>query len=447
MFPDGAELMTSFDVHKRTARRIYTLLWTRLLDISFHSALKLVIDVIHVVNPAISNHMLRTACIAQELAVQLDMSRESQRKVFVAALVHDIGMIGDDRRLENLDDIDFADDPHQTVGYQMLYDFNVFKSVKDIIRNHHKHLEDDTQGTATLEQYVVAFADCFERVLPEDNERLMSSADEIVSDFNHKHQGHFPEEIYRALNALKPIDYFWFQLSISGLPRVVDMLSPIKMVHLDIDDFREICLLLARIVDKYSSFTMLHSIIVGVVARRLAGHYGMALREQKLIEMAGFLHDLGKIYIPINIIDKAHSLNKQEFALMRSHSYKTGEILSEYPELSLIAGWAANHHERLDGSGYPYHLTKAYLDIPSRILAVADVYTALTEDRPYREALPAGQALKIMKDQADAGILDLDIYQCLAKHVDDISGHIDSVREIYRKKGHRILTSAGQSGP
>ncbi|MBJ3814165.1 HD domain-containing protein [Shimwellia pseudoproteus] len=404
------------------------------MDISFHSALKLVIDVISAVNPTVSNHMQRTACIAQELALRLNLSTKSQSTVFVAALLHDIGMIGDARQLDTLNDIDYYDDPHQQTGYQMLYGFKVFKPIRDIILHHHQHMDNDPEGKASLEQYIVAFADCVERMLPTDDKQLFACASDIIRQATEKYRGHFPDQILTAFRQLENQDYFWFRLELSGLRRVTDIISPVKVTHLDIDQFREICLLIARIVDKYSSFTVTHSIIVGAVARRLAKQYGMGLREQKLIEIAGYLHDLGKIYVPVTIIEKAAQLNEKEFSRMKGHSYKTGEILSEYPALSTVAQWAEHHHERLDGSGYPYHLTKAYLDIPSRILAIADIFTALTEDRPYRKGMSNEQALAIIRQEVDEGKLDADIYQCLAGNVALIDCGMETVRKNYLKK-------------
>ncbi|AFJ45747.1 putativ metal-dependent phosphohydrolase [Shimwellia blattae DSM 4481 = NBRC 105725] len=404
------------------------------MDISFHSALKLIIDVISAVNQPVSQHMQRTACIAQELAVRMDLPRKSQGKVFVAALLHDIGMIGDARRIDTLDAIDYADDPHQLSGYRMLYGFKVFKPIRDIILNHHKHLADDPERKGSIEQYIVAFADCVERILPLNDNQLFANAGEIINRFCERYRGQFPDEIFAAFRDLEEQDYFWFRLENSGLSRVMDIISPVKAVHLDIDQFREICLLIARIVDRYSSFTVSHSISVGAVARRLAMQYGMGGREQKLIEIAGYLHDLGKIYIPVTIIEKADRLNDREFSRIKGHSYKTGEILSEYPALSTIAQWAEHHHERLDGSGYPYHLTKAYLDIPSRILAIADIYTALTEDRPYRKGMKNVQALAIIRQEVAAGKLDADIFQCLESNVALIDCGIEMISKNYLKK-------------
>lgn len=79
----------------------------------------------------------------------------------------------------------------------------------------------------------------------------------------------------------------------------------------------------------------------------------LPLESQKQIQIAGYLHDIGKLYIPIHILEKKGRLTASEYSLMRIHSYKTDEMLSQIEPLRNIKHWAANHHERLDGSGYP----------------------------------------------------------------------------------------------
>lgn len=88
----------------------------------------------------------------------------------------------------------------------------------------------------------------------------------------------------------------------------------------------------------------------------------------------------------------------------------TGEILSAFSELGEIINWAANHHEKLDGSGYPLHLNQDYLQLPDRIIAIADIFTALTEDRPYRVAMRYQDALQLIENDVINGALDKDVF-------------------------------------
>lgn len=116
----------------------------------------------------------------------------------------------------------------------------------------------------------------------------------------------------------------------------------------------------------------------------------------KKIKIAGLLHDLGKLSIPNDILDKPGKLNEEEYMKMRSHTYYTKKILREIGGIDDIAEWAANHHEKLDGSGYPEGLKDKDLDSVSKLMAVCDMYQALTEDRPYRRGMSSKDAIDII---------------------------------------------------
>ena len=140
--------------------------------------------------------------------------------------------------------------------------------------------------------------------------------------------------------------------------------------------------------------------------------------ECRKIEIAGYLHDIGKVYIPLAILEKQGELNDKELLQVREHSYMTGEILSAFSELGDIVNWAANHHEKLDGSGYPLHLSGDYLQLADRIIAIADIFTALTEDRPYRPGMSRQQALRLIECDVTNGALDKDVYRVLHQHAE-----------------------------
>lgn len=128
-----------------------------------------------------------------------------------------------------------------------------------------------------------------------------------------------------------------------------------------------------------------------------------------MIELAGLLHDIGKLRIPDDLLEKPGKLDDTEVILMRRHSFDTYNILKKISGLEQITKWAAQHHERVDGSGYPYHLKKDALSIEARIIEVADVFQALAQKRPYRDSLPPEQILSMLKEQVDSGKLDGDV--------------------------------------
>ena len=168
----------------------------------------------------------------------------------------------------------------------------------------------------------------------------------------------------------------------------------------------------ARVVDAKSPFTARHSGGVADIAAGLARELDLGAAQERRLHRAGLLHDVGKLGVSSAILDKPGRLDAGEWAAIRRHPEWSLQILQRVPAFVELAHVAASHHERLDGSGYFRGLGAEQLDLPSRILAVADVAEALSSERPYREALPADEVLAIMR--VDAGVtLDAEAFAAL----------------------------------
>jgi putative nucleotidyltransferase with HDIG domain len=168
----------------------------------------------------------------------------------------------------------------------------------------------------------------------------------------------------------------------------------------------------ARIVDAKSPYTASHSAGVAEIAEAIAVTMGLDAPTRRLLRRAGLLHDVGKLGVSNRILDKPGKLDAEEWAAMRRHPELSRVILQSVPALADVAHLAATHHERLDGSGYPDGLTAAELDLPDRILQVADVAEALSAERPYRGALPVDEVLSIIGRDAGSR-LDADCVAAL----------------------------------
>jgi HD-GYP domain-containing protein (c-di-GMP phosphodiesterase class II) len=151
-----------------------------------------------------------------------------------------------------------------------------------------------------------------------------------------------------------------------------------------------------RVIDAKSPFTARHSERVAEIAVGIGRRLGFHPDTLRDLRRAGLLHDVGKLAVNNLILDKPGRLTDEEFAVVRRHPVHSREILELAPCFAPIAALAANHHERLDGRGYPRALGAPDLDLPMRVLAVADVFEALTATRPYRDALAVDVALEIM---------------------------------------------------
>lgn len=173
---------------------------------------------------------------------------------------------------------------------------------------------------------------------------------------------------------------------------------------IDIDSAVEISKIISLIQGMRSFVTRNHISITSRIAQEIAKQC-LGEFDSKIMKIAGYLHDIGKLKVPLKILHKKGTLDEEEWILMRKHVFDTKETLekSNLDYLSLIC---SAHHERLDGSGYPYGLKEEDLFCYQRLLQVSDVYSALIEDRPYRRAYEYKKALEILKEEAEKGKLD-----------------------------------------
>ncbi len=168
---------------------------------------------------------------------------------------------------------------------------------------------------------------------------------------------------------------------------------------------------------KHCGFTRRHSESVSRVSKEISKSYGFDQVMQTKIGIAGSIHDVGKLFIPNALLEKKEILLPEEYLHIKDHSFYTYVILRLIPGLGDITQWAANHHERLDGSGYPFGLYAEDLDIPSRIISVADVFSALIETRPYKKGYTCNDVLSILQHEVLCFHLDKDIIDIVSENV------------------------------
>jgi len=166
---------------------------------------------------------------------------------------------------------------------------------------------------------------------------------------------------------------------------------------------------LATALDAKDPYTRGHSERVGNYAEALGGAVDLSADVRRNLKRAGLLHDIGKIGIPLDYLQKPGKLTTEEYEIVKLHPSIGYDICKPLktmlPLLSLIRG----HHERLDGRGYPDGLKADQISLPLRCLTLSDIYDALTSDRAYRRALPKEQAFKIMREEASLGMWDMSL--------------------------------------
>ncbi len=210
----------------------------------------------------------------------------------------------------------------------------------------------------------------------------------------------FDPELVRLTCDLDRMDLLWNDCGPADSTAVArQMVLDLEPEHRDgvgSDEVDRICEAFADVVDAKSPFTYRHSIGVAEVATALAGALRLAPERKQMVRRAALLHDLGKLAVPNTILDKNSTLTTEEWETVVQHPRLTREILSRIDSFDELAEIAGSHHEKLDGSGYPNSVDGSKLSLESRIVAVADVYQALTERRPYRKGMSHGEAMKVL---------------------------------------------------
>jgi HD-GYP domain-containing protein (c-di-GMP phosphodiesterase class II) len=369
----------------------------------------------------------------------MGFSRQDQKDVFLAGLVHDIGAISSEENLYVIENEPIKANNHAFLGASLLEGFKPLKNIAPIVRFHHIPWNDGKnelyQGCfVSLHSHVLHLADRFCASLKYPYYNILSQVPNILEDINKKAGSIFEPSLVSALNELSRKEYIWLDLiSQDPINRLPDNGLSEQLV-LEIDDILDFAILLSHIIDFRSKFTACHSAGVAMIAEYLAALLGFSPIECKMMLIAGYLHDLGKLAIDNTILEKQEKLNSEEFNQIRGHTYYTYTLLDRIEQFDTIKIWAAFHHERLDGKGYPFHIPGENLPLGSRIMAVADVFTAITEDRPYRKRMERDQVLQVLDSLVSKGALDGNVVKTLEENFDSVYSIISNCYDLACKQ-------------
>lgn len=199
------------------------------------------------------------------------------------------------------------------------------------------------------------------------------------------------------------------QMQEDGINRVLRELIPDCSTEYDREEIYSFCNLFAKITDYKSGFTMRHSRGIAEKAEIMGRFYGYEEEKITKLYFAGAIHDLGKLVIDNDVLEKPDKLTDQEYRYMKNHAWYTYEILKRVRGLEEITSWASNHHEKLNGTGYPFRKTADELSFEERLIACLDIYQALTEPRPYKAGFSQEQTMEIMERMIEKGEIDAGI--------------------------------------
>lgn len=230
----------------------------------------------------------------------------------------------------------------------------------------------------------------------------------------------FSPELVDAFLECSAADSFWFYMEQEALNGYFDVWMEAGISNeFSFDLLKNIAKMFASVVDAKSTFTTEHSYGVASVGVHIARLFGLSERQQETVLLAALLHDLGKLRVADAILYKQGALTDDERQKMNRHGFDSHMILRKIKGLDEIATIASLHHEHLDATGYPYHLSADDIPIEARVLAVADIFQALIQDRPYRSGMAAAEALKILQTMASENKIDPKIVSVVSENTEE----------------------------
>ncbi|MCB2292673.1 HD domain-containing protein [Clostridium algoriphilum] len=396
------------------------------LSVNLGNLLLSLSEVTDLANPLVAQHQHRTAFIALELSKTANLEPEITENIFTAALLHDIGAISVEEKIaiQNFQEID--ENIHTIRGELLLEQIPWLRKISKIVRNHHRNWNDWKDGIenpVVFSSQIILLSDYVERLI-DRNKYILHQINDIVSAIKKLSDTVINKNIVTYFLDLSKREEFWLDLTSPRLHSLLLHNGQFKNMQIELEDVSLISNLYRDLIDFKSRFTATHTSGVSECAVMLSELLGLAQLDVKSMMIAGNFHDIGKLVIPNSILEKPSKLTVDEFAIIRCHTYHTFRTLNSIGGLERIAEWAAYHHEKLDGSGYPFHLTNEEIGTGSRIMAVADIFTAISEDRPYRKGMDRNEIYKIIKTQANDNLLDKRIVELLFDNYEVINTQV-----------------------
>jgi HD-GYP domain-containing protein (c-di-GMP phosphodiesterase class II) len=232
-----------------------------------------------------------------------------------------------------------------------------------------------------------------------------SGPDAAIREVESRSGTWFDPQLVGAFSRVASREDFWDSLAAPDLQRRIFALEPARhAVAVDEDYLDDIAAAFAQVVDSKSPFTNGHSERVTLFTDMVAEELAMSHDRRRWLKRAALLHDIGKLGVSNAILDKPDKLDESEWAAMKMHAAHSETILSRIAAFRDLAAVAGAHHERLDGKGYPRGLKGEAIALETRIITTADIFDALTADRPYRAAMPVSKALAIMLEMAGTSV-------------------------------------------
>ena len=402
------------------------------LQLNFFNVINTIRKTLNCIDEKITNHGDETAYIAYKLGTSLNLDEENLKSIVIAAMFHDIGACKTDDLSNIVTFENYNYKNHSIYGYLFFKYFSPLPHMSKSILYHH---EDINHLNDTIE---------------ENYANLIRICDAVsVLKIKCSHYDEFEKNVMFEINDSKKYkqDYINTFIKLNKEESICQKLfDGSYLIELDAylnrlsytqDEVKKYIELLGFSIDFRSENTLTHSLTVSIITKEICSMLNFNEKNKEMCIISALLHDIGKISTPIEILKYPGQLSETDFKIMKGHVSKTREIL-EYLDHEKIKNIASNHHEKLNGKGYPRGLTEEMLTLEDRIIAVADIFSALTEKRYYKDPLPKDEVLNILKNCTLKHELDSNIVSLVSNHYDRILNLIEVEISEFNHKLEKI---------
>jgi HD-GYP domain-containing protein (c-di-GMP phosphodiesterase class II) len=365
-------------------------------------------------------HSRRVAYISVRIAKELGMSDDESFDLVSLAIMHDNGLTEaaiesgfsyKDSGLKALENLK----GHCPIGERNIQTFPFLTKPKNIILYHHENYDGTGFYGKKAEEIplmarIISFADHLDFNF-DLRDHSFENKEKVQLHANEHKSALFDPKVVEAFNKICKSTSFWLDMQEVTINQALIDYIPSKSIQLNWSQIFDITNVFSRIIDAKSHFTFHHTGGLIQKIELMSNYYNFNKTKTIKLKIAASLHDLGKLAVPNDLLEKDAPLSSKEFDIIKIHTYFTHFTLCNLEGFQDIERWAYCHHEKLDGTGYPYGLKADDLGFEERLMSCLDIYQALTEDRPYRKGIEHDEAIFIMEEMVSKNFIDNNITQ------------------------------------
>lgn len=380
--------------------------------------IEVLLNTLNFIDSRLVNHGARVAYIASVLQKFSDNTYEVDLKNLVLlSLFHDIGAYKTEE-IDNLLQFDSENvSTHTVYGYLFIKNMSPIANLAPAILYHHTPFSELDMLNETLQGYA-AYLHLADRI-----DVLLQNKEEL--DLLKEEQKRFDEDLLEIFFREDVTAMVIENLQSGNYHRELEYI--LRDSVLEADEALDYLRMLVYAIDFRSEYTVTHTLTTSIFSVELGRRLGLNKEECGKLYIGSLVHDLGKIRIPLSILEKPGALNSEEIQIMRKHVEITEHILTGLIEDELIK-IACRHHEKLDGTGYPHGLSAEELTLSERIVAVADLVSALSEKRSYKNKFSKEKVITMLDNMSKEKKLGAKVCEVMINQYDEILEATNSER-------------------